>query len=619
MKYFYYIFSIIALFTFYFFNPDLKEQRIHVIVKADTIAFKKLSKKEITPDTNKIKVINGTFLGNEKRNYYGNKAPSKLKEIWRFFLGNGQTRVGSKSYTWAGAGWTGQPLIFTEDSIPFLIQGAYDHHLRKINALTGKEIWEYEFDDVIKSTGTIWVNKNTANYEEKYIVMQGSRQGYNHSLSDLVIPSFRAVSLITGKAIWKLNSKKTDSYSRDVDGSALIYNDTAYIGLENGIFTVFNPEKKSAKNKDNILQPKIFQELMLYDNTDKVKHGGDLVTESSPARLGNRIYISSGSGHIYGYNLITKKIDWDFFTGSDINGSPNVTDDSCLIISLEKQFIEGKGGALKLNPSKPANQSVVWFFPTENVKFAEWLGGIIGSTSINDYYNKNDSFPHMAAFIGTDGFLYVVDHTKINEEKVLGFDNKTKYNSPKLLFKHHVGASISTPVFVENKLIACSYTGINLFEFNKKGKFILLDFKQTNSIEATPIVYNHRIFVASRDGFLYCMGDDSIVQSKPIYFAEKNNKKINKENTTENKTTVIKTEKISIAEKGKFYLIAGSFSVKLNAEKFFKQKKNEGFSAQIISPDISRNMVSIGKFNSKEDALKEQTNLKQKGIDAWIY
>lgn len=627
MRNIYFIFSILSVFTCCFCKSDIKEIKIFATVKADTLGLKKYSSNRIIPDTNKIKIINGTFLGNEKRNFYGVNPPSELKEIWKFFLGNGQTRVGSKSYTWAGAGWTGQPLIFTEDAVPFLIQGAYDHHLRKINILTGKEIWKYEFDDVIKSTGSIWINKNASGYDEKYMVMQGSRQGYNNSFSDLVISSFRAVSLITGKVLWKLNSKKTDCYSRDVDGSALILNDTAYIGLENGIFTTFNPNKKNAKEKDGILQPEIFQELMLYSNSDKLKHGSDLVSESSPVKLGNRIYVTSGSGHIYGYNLITKKIDWDFFTGSDINGSPNVTDDSCLIVSIEKQFIAGRGGALKLNPAKNPEESVVWFFPTEDKKYAEWLGGIIGSTSINDYYNKNDSFPHMAAFIGTDGYLCVVEHTTIKGEKITGFDNKTKYETPKLLFKQYIGASISTPIFAENKLIACTYTGINLFEFNYKGEFRLIDKIQTSSIEATPVVYNHRIFIASRDGFLYCYGDDSITKAKPSYLAANTEKsKIEKNITQTNAATkpvhIASTENIAkytSKEKGKFYLIAGSFGVKSNAEKFFAQKKKEGFSPQILTPDQTRNMVSIGVFQSKEEALKEQSVLKQKGIDVWIY
>ena len=100
-----------------------------------------------------------TFLGNEQRNYYGNEAPSRLDVIWKLYLGEGETVISRKagSKKWKGAGWTGQPLLVSEDSLLFLIQGAYDHNLKKINAATGEIVWEYKFDDVVKGTETMLV------------------------------------------------------------------------------------------------------------------------------------------------------------------------------------------------------------------------------------------------------------------------------------------------------------------------------------------------------------------------------------------------------------------------------------------------------------------------------
>lgn len=615
-----YIFIVCCLILCICFSckPEPDVAMNHVPVKKDSSDIKKPTGRKIPEDTSRIKIIVGTFLGNEKRNYYGNRAPSKLKKLWKFFLGNGQTRVGSKSYTWAGAGWTGQPLVITEDSVPYLVQGAYDHHLRKINALTGKEIWKYKFDDVIKSTGTIWVNSKADNYDEKYVLMQGSRQGYNTRFDEAVIPSYRAVSLVTGRELWKLNSTRTESYSRDVDGSSVVINDTAYIGLENGIFTVFSPDRKNAVKKNNILQPSILKELMLYEQADKAKHGSDLVTESSPARLGDRVYISSGSGHIYGYNLVSGLIDWDFFTGADMDGTPVVTNDSCLIITIEKQFIEGRGGALKLDPSKPAEKSVVWFFPTETKKYSEWLGGVVGSPGIHDHYNSYGRYPAMAAFIGIDGFLYVVGHTNLKaSETVTGFDNKTKYQTPELLFKYHTGPSISTPVFAENRLIACSYTGIHLFEFDEKAKFRVLDIIKTNSIEATPAVYDNRLYIASRDGFLYCYGDDSLAKEKPEYLA---GQPIIRSKKQETNTKYQKTRfETTSAMEGKCYLIAGSFSIKRNAENYSDYLTSKGYQSIIITPDNSRNLVTIGKFDSKNAAMAKQAELRQINIETWIF
>ena len=161
---------------------------------------------------------------------------------------------------WKGAGWTGQPLLVTEDTITYIIQGAYDHNLRKINAQTGEIVWTYKFDDVIKGTGTVYVNKKCKNIENKYIILQGARQGLDNNMSQKIIPSYRGISYKTGRELWRLNVKRTRSYSRDVDGSALIINDTAYIGLENGIFTIFSPNPENADTIDGIFQPAIYEE-----------------------------------------------------------------------------------------------------------------------------------------------------------------------------------------------------------------------------------------------------------------------------------------------------------------------------------------------------------------------
>jgi len=482
----------------------------------------KISKTDSLLIADKIEVLIPTFLGNEKRNYYGNEAPSKLKLIWKIKLGTGKTRVGSKLKAWSGAGWTGQPLIIKQNSVLYLIQGAFDHNLKKIVAETGKVVWQYKFDDVIKGTGTFWVNPNADTITDRYLILQGSRKGNGKSLSSKIVPSYRAISFISGKDVWQLNSTRTDSYSRDVDASALIINDTAYIGLENALFTVFNPDPKKAKIKDGIKQPEIFFQDTMYVKKDKIRHRGNLVSESSASKLGDRVYVSAGSGHVYGYNMLTKKLDWNFRTGSDMDGSPIVTHDNKLLISLEKEYIDGKGGVFKLNPTKPADSSVVWYFPVKDKFFVFWHGGIIGSVSVNDKYKAElDSFhhtkkkafatnkiPNIAAFVAIDEHLYVVNTNKLSKgAKVWGPSKKKKYKIPKLIFKYKTGPSISTPIIVQNKIIAATYNGIYLFEHDKKMRFKLLAHYATGSIESTPVVHNKRIYVASRDGFLYCFGE----------------------------------------------------------------------------------------------------------------
>jgi hypothetical protein len=68
-----------------------------------------------------------------------------------------------------------------------------------------------------------------------------------------------------------------------------------------------------------------------------------------------------------------------------------------------------------------------------------------------------------------------------------------------------VGPSIATPIFAGNKLIVTGYHGIRLFEFDDQGNFMQLD-RYGPPFESTPIVHDGRIYVAARNGYLYCFG-----------------------------------------------------------------------------------------------------------------
>ncbi len=463
--------------------------------------------KTYTQSVDSITIHIGTYLGNEERNFYGNKAPAKLDSLWSIYLGEGiSPAYGNPNKTWKGAGWTGQPLVVEEKGEIFLIQGAFDYHLKKIKAEKGELVWEYSFDDILKGTGTIWENSEAESPDEKYIVLQGSRRGVKNSINSKYCPSLRGVSYNTGEEFWRLNVKRTLSYSRDVDGSALVINDTAYLALENGLFTVFSPDPKRQQLKDGMLQPQIYKEIPFFLPDDTLLHGKNIESESSPCYLNGRIYTTSGSGRVYGYNINIGAVDWIFEIGADLNGSAVVTSDNCLLIAVEKQYIEGRGGVFKLDPSKDPGNCVIWYYPVEDKKWFHWEGGIVGSVAINDSY-CSDTSSNLAAFIGVDGYLNVVDHKSIDTGKVvLGPNNKIEYKTPELVFRKETGGTISTPIFTDNKLIAPLDSGLLLYEYSSDYDFRLLDKIDNIQIDATPVVWNGRLYVASMDGYLYCFG-----------------------------------------------------------------------------------------------------------------
>ena len=450
------------------------------------------------------RLINSTYLGNEKRNYYGEDAPDSLNIIWKTYLGEGITKVGQKERVWRGSGWTGQVLMLEENDRRFLIHGSLSHYLRKIDALSGEIIWEHVFPDAIKGTGTLWEDKNG-----ELMILQGCRRGPQKRTWSSSIYPFRAISYQRGEELWRYHVQRGASYSVDVDGTPLIIHDTLYLGLETGSLVVLDPDPAHARIYNDYRSPKTLERHALYHPDDKIKHGYNLITESSPSRIGDHIYISSGSGHVYGYNLKTREIDWDFFTGADMDGSATVTYDNCILITVEKQYIDGHGGVFKLDPSKKSDSScVVWYYPTgdDSSKNATWNGGVIGTASVNDD-TKSASVPHLAAVSAIDGYLHLIKHDELDTTTSWGPNLKHRYPKPKFFAKRWIGQSISTPLFVGDHIVAGSYSGVSLFKINESGHVIKLGRRYIGGVESTPFVYDKRIYIGSRDGYLYCLGE----------------------------------------------------------------------------------------------------------------
>ncbi|CAN5229361.1 hypothetical protein BH09BAC5_BH09BAC5_12360 [soil metagenome] len=671
-----YILRIIFLLLFLF---GLETLGVFLSGKNNDLPLIQTAERKLLPvivDQDSVQIKVGTFLGNNSRNYYGDSIGNDLQLIWKTFLGKGTTIVTAAKGVeeWFGAGWTGQPLIIKEKEKTYLIQGAFDHHLKKIDASTGEVIWNYTYDDILKGTGTIWVNDSAKNPLNRILILQGSRKGVQNSMGSPDCSSFRAVSFFTGKEVWRYNVKQTASYSRDVDASALIFSDTAYVGLENGRFISFDPGK-NVTSVDSINRPIIFNEQPLYNAEDNAHHGGNLVTESSPVKIGSYIYITAGSGHVYGYNLNKKIIDWDFFIGSDMDGTPVVTSDSCLLVEVEKQYISGKGGVFKLNPAKQPSECVEWYFPTVDFHFSGWEGGVIGSVCVNDFYNRGN-FPHLAAFTGIDGNLNVVEYDNIRKDTmVFGPDGKTKYATPVLKFCYHIGPSISTPVFSENKLVAAGYNGINLFTFNHLGDFEFLK-KYPGNFEASPSSDHGNIFIASRDGYLYCFGDtikkeseiiaantskeNTLIESKdssvlkPLAPSKKAMalsvsamksfhfllipaaEKMIAENTIKEALAVNEKKEIippakqletkqnvltePVPGNGNFHLITGVFKSHDNANNFVKTWQKRGMHAAIIISPKGTFYVSVADSNSEDELNKISKSIHSEyGADSWIF
>ena len=496
----------------------------------------------VTPEGNTPDVTAGgssdgikiaSFLGGALRRSYGvGAAPTRLGLIWKTRLGSGQTqrKIDNKLVWWAGSGWTGQCTVVRDKGRDYLLIGGYDHNLHKIDALTGRVVWQYKFDDVIKSTNTVIANPHPTSDSDRLIVVAGSRRGSAYKIKDPRITPYRAVSFTTGKELWRLPIPKTINYSQDVDSSGLMYNGVLYIAVEPGYVYALDPFTSVKVGKHR--EPKVLgRSVQLFTAADAKSHPdlgeANVAIESSPARIGDILYIACGSGHVYGLKLPSLDIVWDFPTHADIDGSTVVARDNTLVQSIEKEYVKRPGGVFGLDPTKPPAASALWYFPTLNRGFAEWTAGIVGSVAINDETNKDGKYPRLAAFMAVDGYVRVTARDSYTTKVVKGPGPAPAVRVPVEVFRGSIGAGISTPIIVGNSMIAAGYDRtVHLYRISytpstkgargalvsPSGAYWRVSVKQVSSykakgaFESTPIVWGGRVYIGCRDGNLYCLG-----------------------------------------------------------------------------------------------------------------
>jgi len=486
------------------------------------------------PDASGARILSGTFLGDGRHSSYGGgPAPASLKLIWKLKIGQGFTRRKSdeKRVLWAGTGWTGQCTLVEQDGHSWLLVGGYDHRLRKIDASSGVVAWSYKFDDVIKGTNTVFVNPRPSGKDDRLVVVAGSRRGSEYAVGDARIAPLRAIAFGSGRELWRFPVPKTDNYSQDVDSSALLIGDALYAPVESGYVYRIDPSRTETWGAYR--RPKVLTTSpRLYTSADARAHpdigGANVAIEASPARLGNRLFIASGSGHLYGLRLPDLKVAWDFKTGSDIDGTTIVARDGKLLQAIEREYIKGPGGVFLLDPAKAPAASPVWYFPTANRGYSEWGGGVVGSVATNESAYPKGTRPRLAAFLSVDGNLYVTAVDTLSRKRALGPDGVTRYPVPAEVFRERVGGSISTPVIVGDTIVAASSEKVvRLYRIEylpaDGSEGVLLkaqdgsswrvrvrrtgEFTTGGPVESTPLVRGGRVYIGCRDGYLYCLGD----------------------------------------------------------------------------------------------------------------
>jgi len=447
------------------------------------------------------------FRGNSTHTYYG-KGPVPLRNpivLWKAPIGG---RDG-----WSGTGWTGQPSVVrwpeklrrrmfpqgngTETEVIF---GGLDGRVHFLDAKTGKQSRRSIGKPIpysIKSSITV-------DPDGFPFIYFGSRKH-----------GFWIFSLLNLNRLFDIPAGVNPATGRrmggwpDCDGSGVIVDDYLFIGLENGWLYRVRLNRYDNGSDTGLSSTRIRDwkalDLRYCTSLGKMacrKSNGYASIESSPAVFRNRVYIANGAGMVYGINANTMKPVFQYFTGDDTDASVVVDEQGYIYVGCEIDWSKrGKGVLYKLDPLVPLKdwrKALVWKYefrakPHKGKKKIDDIdGGVLGTPALG------------ATLAGvSDGRIYLTTtNVPFRSGSLIALDRLTG----KVLWKKNYRSHIwSSPAVVDEVIIAAdagggihayiAATGVHLWTLNLN-----------TTIESTPVVWNGRIYVGARNGYLYCIG-----------------------------------------------------------------------------------------------------------------
>jgi outer membrane protein assembly factor BamB len=426
-----------------------------------------------------------TFRGNPTGTFYGKgPVPSNPEIKWRYPdspMCSASTDLGVTS-TWCGNGWTGQPVIWERpDGVTEMIFGAYDRRLHFLDAETGQQTRSPILTgDIIKGTPTI----DPDGYP---IVYFGSRDN-----------KIRAVALDRTEpvVIWDHTADLAveGRWNDDWDASPRIWNDFMFEGSENSIFYIW----KLNRSYDDLGLVQVDPQLKFKMPTWTEELLNDIgpsypavSVENSAAMFEGRVYFANSGGRVLGLDITNIEqgeapIVFDYWVGDDADASIVIDEEGMLYVSVEYerylQRAKDLGQLVKLNPYDTEDPYLWGMYSLTDppYKGGLWSTPALGDEAIYAVVNK--------------GYLIAVNRETGTEEWV---------------YDLAAPGSWSSPAIVDDKLIVASNTGI-LRVFNIVDEFqpvLLWTLPVGDShIEATPAVWKDWIYIGSRDGYMYGIG-----------------------------------------------------------------------------------------------------------------
>jgi len=446
-----------------------------------------------------------TFRGNPTRTYHGQgPVPEQPEVLWSVNIGCSNSSVGGAPKQWCGTGWTGQPSVFrpparqtgsereresgaaTNDAAGsewWVGIGGYNRSVNFFSPETGDEVYpRFETGDIIK--GSITVDPDGFP-----LVYSGSRDNFFHVV---------AIDGDSPRELWRLSAASDDPtlWNNDWDSSAVIIDGYLLVGGENSRFYVVELNRGFDANGAVTVDPEVVFSAAGWDGQLLEAVGDNQVSiENSVAVSGQVAYFTNSGGLVQGWDLsgLTDGREpervFRYWTGDDTDASLIIDGEGMLYVASEYERGNSRsrdlGQVFKLDPSKP-DDPLVW---SQNA--ATRLGGGVWATPA--------LYEELLLVATDDGRVVALDRIDGSEVWTLSLP----------------GPLWSSPVVVDRTLLQGDCDGgLRAFDLTGSGSATaavpppqLWKVDLNGCIESTPAVWDGRIFVGTRSGRFYGIGD----------------------------------------------------------------------------------------------------------------
>ncbi|HEY3142517.1 MAG TPA: PQQ-binding-like beta-propeller repeat protein [Acidimicrobiales bacterium] len=422
-----------------------------------------------------------TFRGSASRTYYGEgPVPHQPRVLWSYPGGGGgmcaESSVGSETKTWCGSGWTGEPAVFERDGRTWVVFGAYDRSVHFVDYNTGVDILPpFPTGDIIKGSVSI-------DPDGFPLVYHGSRDNKLRVL---------AIDGTEPRELWSLDATAVSptKWNNDWDGTPLVIDDYMYEGGENSQFHVVKLNRSYAADGSVQVAPELVFNAPGWDDeliASLESRQQDVSIENSVAYRDGVVYFANSGGLVQGWDVsglpqgVPATRVFRFWTGDDTDASVVIDDEGFLYVAVENDRHTARGAEvgqlLKLDPRQPDNP-IVWSLADPT--------GFWATPALHE---------DLVIAPADSGTTYAVD-------RQTGAVRWT-VNLP--------GPTWQSPVVVDDVWVQGDCNGI-LHAYDVSNTTVpppqLWQVELGGCIESTPALWHGRLFVGTRGGRFFAIGD----------------------------------------------------------------------------------------------------------------